>query len=41
MQMSAKSTGDSEVLVLILELLSQVKSDCHEIFWEASLCGGL
>ena len=28
---SAKNTGYSEVLIVILELLSEVKSDCHEI----------
>ena len=28
---SAKNTGYKEVLIFILELLSKVKSDCHEI----------
>ena len=31
MQTSAKNTGESEVLIIILEVLSQVKTDCHEI----------
>ena len=32
---SAKNTGYSEVLIFILELLTEVKSDCHEILSEA------
>ena len=35
MRTSAKNTGYSEVLIFILELPSQVKSDCHEILLEA------
>ena len=29
MRTSAKNTGYSEVLIFILELLSEVESDCH------------
>ena len=36
---SAKNTGYSEVLIFILELLSEVKSDCHEI-WSGALVYG-
>ena len=32
---SAKNTGYSEVLIFILELLSKVKSDCHQILSRA------
>ena len=41
MRKSAKNTLYSEALIFILELLSQVKSDCHENLWEASVCGNL
>ena len=41
MQTSAKNTLHSEALIFILELLSQVKSDCHENFWGASCCEDL
>ena len=36
---SAKNTGYSEVLILILELLSMKKSDCHEILSGALVYG--
>ena len=35
MRTAAKNAGYSEVQIFILELLSQVKSDCHEILWGA------
>ena len=38
---SAKNTGYSKVLIFILELLSQVKSDCHEIVSRALVCEDL
>ena len=38
---SAKNTGYSEVLVFVLELLSEVKSDCHEILSGALVNGNL
>ena len=37
----AKNTGCSEVLIFILELLLEVKSDCHEILSGALLYGDL
>ena len=33
MRKSTKTTLYSEALIFILELLSQVKSDCHENLW--------
>ena len=39
MRTSAKNTFYSDALILILELLSQVKSDCHENLPGASVCG--
>ena len=41
MRTSAKNTLYSDALIFILELLSQVKSDCHEKLWGASVCGDL
>ena len=41
MRTSAENTGYSEVLISILELLSQVKSDSREILWGAPVCGDL
>ena len=41
MRTSAKNDLWSEALISILELLSQVKSDCHENLWGASVCGDL
>ena len=41
MRTSVKDTGYSEVPIFILEPLSQMKSDCHEIFWGASVYGDL
>ena len=38
---SAKNTGCSEVPTLILELLSEMKSDCHEILSGALVCRDL
>ena len=38
---SAKKTGYSEVLIFILELLSEVMSDCHEILSGALVYGDL
>ena len=38
---SAEKTGYSEVLIFILELLSEVKSDCHEILSGALVYGDL
>ena len=38
---SAKNTGYNEVLMFILELLLQVKSDCHEILSGALVYGDL
>ena len=38
---SVKNTLFSEALIFILELLSQVKSDCHENLWGALVCGDL
>ena len=38
---SGKNTLYSEALILILELLSQVKPDGHEKLWGASVCGDL
>ena len=38
---SAKNTGYSEVLIFILELLSEVKSDCHEILSGTFVYGDL
>ena len=35
---SAKNTGYGEVLIFILELISEVKSDCHEILSGAMVC---
>ena len=31
----ANNTGYSEVLIFILKLIPEVKSDCHEILWGA------
>ena len=41
MLMSTKNTGHSEVLIFILELLSEVKSDCDEILSGALVYGDL
>ena len=41
MRMSVKNSGYSEGLIFVLELLSQVKLDCHKILWGASACGDL
>ena len=41
MRMSAKNTLYSEALIFILELLSQVKLDCHENLLGALICGDL
>ena len=38
---SAKNTGHSEVLIFILELLSEMKSDCHEILSGVLVYGDL
>ena len=38
---SAKNTGYSEVMIFILELLSEVKLDCHEILPGALVDGDL
>ena len=38
---SGKNTGYSEVLIFILELLSEVTSDCHEILSGALVYGDL
>ena len=38
---SAKNTSYSEVLIFILELLSEGKSDCHEILSGALVYGVL
>ena len=41
MLMSAKKTGNSELLIFILELLSEVKSDGHKILSGALVYGDL
>ena len=41
MRTSAKNALYSNALIFILELLSEVKSDCHEKLWGASVCGDL
>ena len=38
---SAKNTGYNEVLIFVLHLLSEVKSDCHEILSVALVYGDL
>ena len=41
MRTSAKNSGYNEVLIFILELLSEVRSDFHEILRGALVCGDL